>query len=105
MLNLHKIQLVQATVHVFRHLWTSGSFWAPNITKLTALLEKSDCELAWVNWASLCGLLNFYREYVLAFTELVEPLHQLLGKDTRPWVAAAGECIHEVAQCVVTAPC
>ena len=52
---------------VSRHLWTSGSFWAPNVTKLTTLLEKSDGELAQANWASLYGLLNFYREYVLAF--------------------------------------
>ena len=48
-------------------LWTSGSFWVPNVTKLTALLEKLHCELAWFNQASLYGLLNFYREYVLPF--------------------------------------
>ena len=34
MLNLHKSQLVQATVQVLGHLWTSGSFWVPNTTKL-----------------------------------------------------------------------
>ena len=79
MLNLHKSQLVQVVAQVLGHLWTSGSFWAPNITKLTALIEKTDGELAWFNQACLYGLLNFYREYVLAFTELVEPLHQLLG--------------------------
>ena len=43
------------------------------------------------------GLLDFYREYVLAFAELVKPLHQLLGQDARLWMAAAGEYIHEVA--------
>ena len=40
-----------------------------------------DVELAWFNWASLYGLLNFYREHVPAFAELVEVLCQLLGQD------------------------
>ena len=75
MLNLHKSQLVQATAQVLRHLCTSGSFWVPNITKLTALMEKLDGELPQFNWASLYGLLNFYREYVPAFAEFVELLH------------------------------
>ena len=44
-------------------------------------MEKMDGELAWSNLASLYGLLNFYREYVRAFVELVELLHQLLGQD------------------------
>ena len=79
MLNLHKNQLVQATAQVLRHLWTLGGFWVPNIFKLTALIDKSDGELAHFNWASLYGLLNFYREYVPAFGELVKLLRQLLG--------------------------
>ena len=82
LLTLCKNQMVQAVVQILGHLWTLGSFWAPNITKLTTLLEKLDGELAWVNWASLYRLINFYREYILAFTKLVEPLHQLLGQDT-----------------------
>ena len=101
MLNLHKSQLVQAAAQVLRHLWTLGGFWAPNITKLTALMEKTDGELAQFNWASLYGLLNFYREYVPAFAELVEPLRQLLGQDAHPWMPEAGECIREVAQHVI----
>ena len=76
MVNLHKSQLFQAAVQVLRHLWTSGSFWAPNVTKLTTFLEKLNRELAWVNQASLYGLLNLYREYILTFTDLVEPLFQ-----------------------------
>ena len=56
-----------------------------------------DDELAWFNQASLYGLLNFYREYVPAFAELVEPLRQLLGQDAHPWTSEAGECIREVA--------
>ena len=81
-----------------------GSFWAPNVTKLTALIEKMDGELAWANRASLYGLLNFYREYVPAFAKLVEPLHQLLRQDTHPWTSEAGECICEVARCVIKVP-
>ena len=68
---------------VFGHLWTLGSFWVPNITKLTTLIEKSDGELAQINWASLYGLLNFYREYVPAFAKLVKLLRQLLGQDAQ----------------------
>ena len=102
MLNLHKSQLVQAAAWALGHLWTSGGFWVPNITKLTALMKKSDGELAQFNRASLYGILNFYREYIPAFTELVELLRQLLGLDAQPWMKEAGECVHEVAQQVVT---
>ena len=49
MLNLHNSQLVQAAAQVLGHLWTSGGFWAPNITKLTTLIEKTDGDLAWFN--------------------------------------------------------
>ena len=103
MLNLCKSQLVQAVVQVLGHLWTSGGFWVPNITKLATLIEKMDGELAQVNWASLYGLLNFYREYVPAFAELVEPLRQLLGQDAHLWMPEAGECVCEVAWHVIMA--
>ena len=81
MLSLHKSQLVQAGPQVLGHLWTLGRFWAPNITKLTTLMEKLDGELAWFNWASLYGLLNFYREYVPAIAKLVEALMLTLGPE------------------------
>ena len=67
------------------------------------MLEKSDGELTWFNWVSLYGLLNFYIEHVSVFTELVERLHQLLGQDAQAWMAATGECVHEVVQCIITA--
>ena len=53
MLDLCKSQLVQAAAQVLGYLWTSGGFWVPNVTKVAALIEKMDGELAWVNWASL----------------------------------------------------
>ena len=81
MLNLHKSQLIQAAAQVLRHFSTSGGFWVPSTTKLTTLMENLDGEIAWFNWASLYGLLNFYKEYILAFTQLVKPLCQLLGQD------------------------
>ena len=65
-------------------------------------MEKTDGELAQVVWASLYGLLNFCKEYTLAFTEVVELLYQLLGHYTLPWMQAARECIHEVVQRVIT---
>ena len=46
MLNMHKIQLVQAAAQVHGHLCTPDIFWEPNITKRTTLLEKLDAELA-----------------------------------------------------------
>ena len=104
MLNLQKSQLVQAVVQVLGHLWASGGFWAPNITKLAALIEKTDSELEQANRASLYGLLNFYRECVPAFAELVKPLHQLLGQDAHPWTPEARECIREVVRRVIKAP-
>ena len=75
----------------------------PNVTKLAALIEKTDGELARANRASLYGLLNFYREYVPAFAKLVKPLRQLLGQDARPWMPEAVECVREVARCVIKA--
>ena len=104
MLNLHKSQLVQAAVQIFGHLWTLGGFWVPNTAKLTALMEKMDGELAQFNRASLYRLLNFYREYVLAFAELVKALRQLLGQDTHLWMPEARECIREVTQHIIAAP-
>ena len=84
MLNLYKSQLVQDATQVLGHLWTLGIFWAPNVTKLTAFLEKSHGELAHINWSSLYGLLNFHREHVLTVSKLAELLHQLLGQDAQP---------------------
>ena len=50
------------------------------------------------------GLLNFYREYVPAFAELVKPLRQLLGQDAHLWTPEAGECVCEVARRVIKVP-
>ena len=65
-------------------------------------MEKMDVELAWFR-ASLYGLLNLYREWVPAFAEFVEPLHQLLGQDAQPQMPEARECVCEVAWHVITA--
>ena len=48
------------------------------------LVAKTNEELGRMSRPLLYGLLNFYQEYVPAFTELVEPLRCLLWQDTRP---------------------
>ena len=65
-------------------------------------MEMLDGELTQLNWASLYGLLNLYREYVLGFAELVELLCQLLGQDAWLWTPAGGKYVCEVAWCVIT---
>ena len=79
MINLGKSQLVEDAAKVLGHHWSSGGFWAPNVAKLQALLDKTDDDLRRMSRSSLYGLLNFYREYVPAFAELIEPLRKLLG--------------------------
>ena len=85
MINLKKSHLVEDSAKVLGHFWSAGSLWAPNVEKLYALVAKSDEELGKMSRPSLYGLLNFYREYVPAFAELVEPLRRLLRQDARPW--------------------
>ena len=83
---------------VLGHFWSTGGFWAPNVKKLQALITKTDKELGRMSRLSLYGLLNFYREYVPAFAELVEPLRRLLWQDARPWTNQAAESVREVAR-------
>ena len=99
MLNLHKSQLVQAAVHRFSGIFgPRAAFGHPTSPSSPSLMEKTDGKLAWFNWASLYGLLNFYREYIPAFAKLVEPLLPTLGPGhPNPWMPEAWECIHEVA--------
>ena len=85
MINLKKSHLVEDSAKVLGHFWSTGSFWAPNIKKLHVLVAKTDEELGRMSQPLLYGLLNFYREYVPAFAELVEPLRRLLRQDARPW--------------------
>ena len=49
------------------------------------------------------GLLNFYRKYILSFTELVKLLCQLLGQGAQLWMAIAGEYVCEVARHIINA--
>ena len=79
MINLTKSQLVERAAKVLGHQWTSGGFWAPLTSKIEALRTKTDHELGKMNRSSLYGLLNFYREYVPTFAEIMEPLRALLG--------------------------
>ena len=62
MINLKKSHLVEDSAKVLGHYWSTGSFWAPNVKKLQALVSKTDEELARMSCPSLYGLLNFYRE-------------------------------------------
>ena len=84
-INLKKSHLVEDSAKVLRHYWSMGGLWAPNIDKLQALISKTDKELGRMLRVLLYGLLNFYRGYVLAFAELVEPVQLLLRQDVRPW--------------------
>ena len=83
------------------HFWSTGGFWVPNVEKLYALVAKSDEELGKMSRPSLYGLLNFYREYVPAFADLVEPLRRLLRQDACPWTKQAVESVQEVARQVL----
>ena len=85
MINLKKSHLVEDSAKVLGHYWPTGGFWAPNVKKLQVLIAKTDKELGRMLRPSLYGLLNFYREYILAFTKLVEPLRRLLWQDARLW--------------------
>ena len=84
MINLKKSHLVEDLAKVLGHFWLTGGFWAPNVKKLYALIAKTDEKLGRMSRPLLYGLLNFYREYVPAFAELVEPLRRLLQQDARP---------------------
>ena len=64
MINLKKSHLVKEKGKVLGHNWESGGYWMPVIFKLEALVEMSNEQLGSMNWASLYGLLNFYRDYV-----------------------------------------
>ena len=86
MINLKKSHLVEDSAKVLGHFWSMGGFWAPNIEKLHALVSKTNEELGRMLHLSLYGLLNFYREYVLAFAKLVEPVRRLLWQDAHPWM-------------------
>ena len=80
-LNMYRSQLVQSILQVSQYQLTSSGFWVPNITKFGSLMEKMDCELARMNWASLYRLLNYYREYAPASTKLVKPISLILSQD------------------------
>ena len=98
MINLKKSHLVEDSAKMLGHFWSTGGFCAPNVEKLHALVVKTNEELGMMSQPSLYGLLNFYREYVPAFAELVEPLRCLLQQDARPWTRQATESVHEVAR-------
>ena len=104
MINLKKSHLVEDSAKVLGHFWSTGGFWAPNVEKLHALITKTDEELGRMSRPSLYGLLNFYREYVPAFTKLVDPLRRLLWQDARPWTNHAAESVREVARRVLESP-
>ena len=40
MINLKKSNLVEDSAKVLGHYWLRGGFWAPNVNKLAALIEK-----------------------------------------------------------------
>ena len=50
-------------------------------------------------------LLTFYGEYIPAFAELVEPLYQILGQKTQPWIKASEEYIREVLWHIIMVIC
>ena len=104
MINLSKSQLVERSAKILGHTWYSGGYWAPVVTKLEALLTKSEEELARMNRASLYGLLNFYREYLPAFAETTEPLRELLGQDAQPWTTQATEAVRRTITAITNTP-
>ena len=74
MINLRKSHLVHTKAKVLGHNWQSGGFWTPVTTKLEALMSKTHDGMSTMNRASLYRLLNFYRDYIPQFAELMEPI-------------------------------
>ena len=54
-----------------------------------------------MNRASLFGLLNFFREYVPRFPEMIEPLRELLGQDSKAWTPKVTAAVRGVVDSVV----
>ena len=56
MINLKKSHLVEDSAKVLGHYWSRGSFWAPNVEKLQALITKTNEELGRMSHPLLYGL-------------------------------------------------
>ena len=67
-------------------------------------MELSSYDMAKMNRSSLYGLLNFFREYVPTFSELMEPLRCLLGQDAKAWTPEAEDAVRTVARRIITTP-
>ena len=81
MLNLKKSHLCKTTLKILGHRWTSGGYWLPEPARLEALVRCPEEDIRRMGRSNLYGLLNFYREYIPNFPEVMETIRQILGHD------------------------
>lgn len=95
MINLRKSHFCVTEGIVLGQKWTSGGYFEPLPAKLEALVNLPEDQLSKMARPRIYGLLNYYRGYVPNFTQLIEPLRELLSKPHLPWTSLHTTCVKE----------
>ena len=76
-----KCQIAMSQVPYLGHVF-SGKGMSPNKQKLSAVEEWPTPQNA-ADFRKFLGLASYYRRYILHFSHIAKPLHQLTQKDTK----------------------